>query len=687
MDESFSNIPQFVITEQQPPIADAVDLGSDFFEFEDVESDPVLDPIIEMPAQIVQERVVEQKADPITEDIKATARKIKPFEIPAGHVELGEDDRRAVSSADFRTDEPQSFIGRIVKGRYHVTEFLGGEEESFAFLADDKLVADKMVLLRIIPDDNSYEMSGNILEEELVTLSHISHPNIARLIDSGQFTDGTRFLISEYVDALSVNDVLSIHGRLDGLRTARIIRQVANALNEVHQEGVVHRDLRPENIIVTPGENESEQAILVNFEASNGQPNEHNLGYKAPEVFDGRISTISSDVFSLAVVAYEMLTGILPFEGSTGRAMLRAQYAGLDKLPTKIRPELPAEVDRIFEKALSFDVAERYVKARDFGEAIYAALAESTTTDPVTENIDPDAIAFREGTHKMESQNQPPSEEPAWKNRSPEPPQVENARSKIIAGVGIVALLALLAIGWYYVVKNPVESEITSQTGQSNQANTQPPVSPAVADTEMPPLPRNIPQPANTNFYQNTKQNLKGDLIRNFVGFTMYYPKDWKVNGPQESAATNSRGKFIDIARLTPDGRPKEQMLVGYYPSKGTFKEDADKFPTLVKEANEILKKLLPGYQLISQGETRVNGDWRAYEVKFQGEGTSESGEKLTVWGRRLFIPAARPGVRNGFEITMLATSLADDLKSVDDVGVRGELAAILYSFEPSQNF
>jgi len=219
---------------------------------------------------------------------------------------------------------------------------------------------------------------------------------------------------------------------------------------------------------------------------------------------------------------------------------------------------------------------------------------------------------------------------------------------------------------------------------KTNVENSSPQV---VIETETPPLPRSISQPPNTNFYQNSKQNLKGDLLRNFVGFTLYYPKDWKVNGPEESSAANSRGKFLDISRLTSEGRLKEQMLVSYYPSKGTFKADADKFPLMVKETNETLRKLLPGYKLVSEGEIKVHGDWRAYEVKFQGSGTSESGEKIDVYGRRLFIPAARLGVRSGFEITMLATSAAEDVRSVDDVGVKGELAPILYSFEPAQNF
>lgn len=671
LDESFSNVPQFVITEDEPqkPFPDAGNVSGDFFEFEAVEADPIFDPVIETSNAVVEQPVEQPIAEKPKEEFRPPARKIKPFEIPAGHVELGKKHQPTIRLVDFDADEPENFVGKIVKGRYVVTEFLGGEEESFAFLADDKLSGNKMVLVRILPGQDD-EMSGSILEDEIVALSHISHPNIARLVDSGRFNDGTRFLISEYIDALSVNEILSIHGHIDGLRTARIIRQVANALNEVHQEGVIHRDLRPENIIVTPGGSESEQAILVNFEASNGEPNKHNLGYKAPEVFDGRISTISSDIYSLAVVAYEMLTGIMPFDGNTPRAMMRAQYSGLEMPPTKIRPELPSEVDNVFEKALSFDIAERYVKARDLGEALYAALAGSATTEAA-----------------ISSASDITADEPAWKNRSPEPPQVENTSFNLIAGGGILLLLVLLAAGWYYLVKHPVEPEFGSKVINGGVANTQSPVSPTASETEMPPLPRNIPQPPNTSFYQNSKQNLKGDLIRNFVGFTLYYPKDWKVNGPQESSSVNGRGKFLDISRLTSEGRLKEQMLVSYYLSKGTFKEDADKFPQMVRETNDTLKKLLPGYQLVSEGEIKLNGDWRAYEVKFQGSGTSESGEQLIVWGRRLFIPAARPGVRSGFEITMLATSLSDDVKSVDDVGVRGELAAVLYSFEPSQNF
>jgi serine/threonine protein kinase len=386
--------------------------------------------------------------------------------------------------------------------------------------------------------------------------------------------------------------------------------------------------------------------------------------------------TAASDVYSLGVVAFEILTGALPFEGATAKDLLRSQYAGLQKRPSQIRSALPSGGDAIIEKALSVKATDRYAKARDLGDALSDVLE-------IREGKKPHAAPSRkiEVLKPLETLRRK-HVEPAWKNRSPEPPQEETSRAKLMGVIAGAALLLLLVLGWYYIVSSPSDASVPV-TFIANEEPSTPTIS---SDVEMPPQPRKITQPPNSEYFANSKQNLRDDLLRNFVGFSLYYPKDWKTNPPQPGTA-GSRGKFLDIARLTPEGTPKEQMLVSYYPSKGTFTADAPAFAQMVKETNETLKKILPGYQMISEGEIKVNGDWRAYEVKFTSSGTAANGERIDVWGRRLFIPAARPGVRNGFEITMLATSLSDDVKSVDDVGVHGELASILYSFEPSQNF
>lgn len=695
-DEILPEVPHFIISEPEPEIGQSPlpkDLDDDFFfELDDAEMnvdalrDTAKTPV--NPVEILK---------PIDTSPKPPARKVNPYEIPAGHVNLDDTARNVPFSLDFNEEEPGSFVGRIVKGRYKVSEFLGGDESGIAFLADDRIVEDRKVLVRILLEDPADDIIGSILAEERVSLSHFSHPNIARLIDSGTFANGKEFLVSEFVDALSIADILGIHGQFSLQRTARVIKQIAGALSEAHQEGILHRDLRPENLMLDTAEGENEQTMLVNFGASNGEPTPQNLPYKAPEILDGRTATIASDVFSLAVVAYEMLTGQVPFSGSTAKLLLRSQNSGRAILPSEIRNDISPAVDDVLTKAMAYNSGDRYTKARDFGDALAAALTEVRPPAQTVETpIQPVKVAAKSHTlvpvaEKIAAAStEPPkpapvkvTSEPAWKNRSPEPPAEETSRAKIFAAVGILALLAALGLGWYYLVNRPERIDVPQQADHVNDSNT----ATIVSNTEMPPLARTIQQPPNTNFYQNSKSNLRGDLLRNFVGFTMFYPKDWKMNGPQPATTQTARGKFIDIARLAPDGRMQEQMLVGYYPSKGTYTGDADTFPQLVNETNETLKKILPGYQMVSSGEIKLNGEWRAYEIKFQAGGTSANGEKLIVWGRRLYIPAARSAVRNGFEITMLATSLTDEIRSVDDVGVKGQLAQILYSFEPSQNF
>lgn len=666
-----------------------------FFELDDLDLN--VSPAINRP-------VTQPSAAPPTmseEETRPIARKVNPFEIPAGHVDLHSENRFPSPAEDFSIDNPERFVGRTVKGRYFVTEFLGGDETGLAYLGDDKIVDDRKVLVRILVDEDHDAIMSSILAEERVSLAHFSHPNVARTIDSGEFSNGLAFLVSEYVDALSVNDILTIHGSFNPQRAGRIIRQASSALNEAHQEGIIHRDIRPENLVVD-ATGDTEQVMVVNFGASDGEPNPLNLSYKAPEVLEGKIATVASDIYSLAVVAFEMLTGVTPFDGEDERALLRAQRNGLTHPPSALKRDLSPAVDEVFERGLAFEPADRFPKARDFGDALVAALTEPvriSAPPPVARPAEPlletqpdpaeQPTQIRRGpVISLEPATAVPAavpagsgkEEPNWRNRSPEPPVDESSPRALFAVVGVVSLLAVVAVAWYFAT--------AGRSPESNNAqNVASQPSPSITSTEMPPLPRTIAQPPNTTLYQNSKANLKGDLLRNFVGFTLFYPQDWKVNGPQNGSTPNARGKFLDISRLGKDGRMMEQMLVSYYPSKGTFDLDGEKFPQMVKETNETLKKLLPGYQMISEGEIKLNQNWRAYEVKFQAGGKSETGENLVVWGRRIFVPAARPGTRNGFEITMLATSLAEGLSSVDDVGVKGELAQILETFEPSQNF
>jgi len=636
-----------------------------------------------------------------TADDRVFGRKIDPNEIPPGHIEIEEGETAAADNPEFDANEPYAFVGRRVKGRYQITEMLGEDDTGFAYLAEDRLVDGKRVMVRILAKEDLDEITEGIFAEERVSLSHLNHPNIVRLIDSGEFVDGSTFLITEHLDDLSLLDILEIHGPLTADRVARLIRQAGQALSDAHQEGILHRDLRPEFIIVSH-EDEIETVQITEFGVSAGGPNADNLLYKAPEMIEGVIPTIAGDIYSLGVIAFQILTGETPFMGETERELLRSQREGLLNTATDLRRDISGCVNDVFDRVLSFDPLERYSTAREFGEALFTALTEeSESTDEVGSVVRPlevapvstDKTIARESEDRSTDTTPLVGEDLAWTRRSPEPPATPDSKWLRITGIGVVAVILTAAAVWYYVLNRPAEPEFRVPTDReaANPGNgsSVPPMTPeqTARDIEVPPLPRDIKQPSNTDFYQNSKQNLKGDLIRNFVGFSVFYPKEWKAAGPQESADGKTRGKFLDVSRSTPDGKLQEQMLVSYYTSNGTYREDLAKFPQMVREANDTLAKLIPNYQMVSEGNTTVNGGWNAYEIRFQGSGTDVNGERLLVWGRRLFMPAARPGVRAGFEITLLATSYAVDVRSVDDVGTRGELAQILYTFEPSQNF
>lgn len=706
---------------------------------------------------------------------KPLPRIIKSSEVPISQATLGDRKTNPTGRPALSWGNPNALLRQTVKNRYLIIKKLEQDENSIGYLAEDKLAAGKKVLVRILMEqDANDKFTNKIFAEERVSLSHVNHPNVASVIDSGEMLEGNPFIISEYVEGASVKEMLDRKGEFNASRTARIIRQVSYALSAVHQNGVLHRNLKPENIILMLGEEGTEQVKLINFGVPNGRINKENLAYKSPEQLEGNVATFASDLYSLALIAYQMLTNRLPFKASSAAALLKSQREGLTLKPANLRPDLPPVTDAIFEKALAFSPSARYRKTRDFGDALYNALNNAAApekdeslleteeidllpNEKIEENIrkainqtegismraasfpiiagvddedfelellplDNDSemqpIDFSETTdappnveHSDESATKAPIDfdesaikapkDLAWERRSPEPPKVASSSKTLLWLLGIALLLAAIPAVWYSVWSRPnqnqnaqLPSENVNTAILSNQnepvqntasaaaenLNAAVKSSPALENIEVPPPPRSILQPPNTVFFETGKQNLKGDLLRNFLGFSLYYPKDWIRN--------DAENNFIDVAKKSADGNPIEQLLVSYYDSKGTFKMDEQNFPKLAEKSNKDLAKIVPNYQTMSEGETKVNGDWRAYEVKFQGGGKVENGEKkLIIWGRRIWIPAARPGAKNGFVVTMLATSLSPEIDSVDDVGVKGDLGTVFGTFEPNQNF
>lgn len=702
--------------------------------------------------------VKKEQQTKIGEKAAPSPRFIKPSEIPSGTAEIGDRQSNPVGRLAVTAENPNVLLGHTIKGRYSVVGRLRQNENSILFLTKDKLSNDKKAFVRVLLGENEEDdFTHKVYVEERVSLSHLDHPNILRVIDSGELPEGKPFIVSTFVEGKTLADLLLKREQFNALRTARIINQAASALGEAHQNDILHRRLSPEDIILTVSDEGAEQVKLTNFGIFEDEISEQNLAYTAPEQLEGEPPNIAGDIYSLAVIAYQMLTGRLPHNANSARELLNSQREGLRLLPSNVRFDVPPLVDQILQKALSPDASQRYPKARDFGDAFFNAVStvapgttkeekiddipaemfeldeietnfveqpkleepeieqeipEIETVQEITvepeENIEtqqqefapipmpektmetveinsdriliPPSEVFEEPEEisaKEEIVREIPAEEPIWKRRSIEAKQETNWKNATLSLFGIIILFAVVGSILYYFANRPPEP-----VAVVNDAEPPKPVEPVettspTSDIEIPPLPRSIDAPPNSVYFQNVPDNLTKELQKNFRGFQLYYPKGWKVN--------DAEGKFIDISRDATNGLPIEQFMVSPYNSDGTFQKDQDKFAKLVESSNEDLKKILPDYKVVSQGETNINGGWRAYEVKFKNVGEI-NGKPFTLWGRRLWIPAARPGVKTGLVVTMFATSLSETTKGVDDVGMKGGLGEILYTFEPDQN-
>jgi hypothetical protein len=280
----------------------------------------------------------------------------------------------------------------------------------------------------------------------------------------------------------------------------------------------------------------------------------------------------------------------------------------------------------------------------------------------------------------------PPSQAAAGPPQPSAAPQSKK-KSKLPLVLGILVVLLILGGGvlgaGYYFVLAPLLARrtVTAEPPRPPVATPSPkieatPNDVSQKDTNVAPEPPAYSPPADAVEFVNSKDNLDGKLAEHYLDFSFYYPNRWQRD---PSAGVPGAANFAKVERRLPPDFTQENFAVGWYSSGGSAEADRSVFPSLAAKLSAQFEKSFPGYSKVSENETKV-GVYDGYEFRFEGMSRNTTKGDLKLWGRLIFLPPVDGG-KNGVTLLMLATSLAPELKSVDDVGVKGELPMMLASF------
>ena len=288
--------------------------------------------------------------------------------------------------------------GDLLDSRYEVIALLAEGGMGVVYRARRTLLGDEVAIKVVLNDSTTDESRERFLRESRVAAS-LRHPAIVSILDFDMPPGGDPYLVMELLSGPSLKEELTARGRLDLADVQRIVPGICAALEVAHANGVVHRDIKPANIVAHDYETGQRVYKLVDFGIANLRLSTADtrltaahqfvgtVSYAAPEQLSGRQVDGRTDVYALASVVYEMLTGQAPFAGQDLMATVTAQMTGDAPRVRRIRPELPQWLDEAIARGLAREPGDRWASATDFGAALLCEVEQ-----PATPSVTPAAV-------------------------------------------------------------------------------------------------------------------------------------------------------------------------------------------------------------------------------------------------------------------------------------------------------
>ncbi|HEX4949208.1 MAG TPA: SUMF1/EgtB/PvdO family nonheme iron enzyme, partial [Blastocatellia bacterium] len=345
---------------------------------------------------------------------------------------------------DTATPPPQELAsGRVLGGRYEIRECIGSGGMGAIYAARRIHIGDTVAVKVLRPEVVQDAQSRERFQREARAAAKLHHPNAVVVHDFGQDPDGTTYIVMELLEGRSLRQVLSEDHRIAPARAVSIVRQACAAIEAAHRLGIIHRDIKPDNIFLLDSHDGVPHVKILDFGIAKLLDKTNDTGeidptltqvgtvigtpnYMSPEQCQGESLDARSDVYSLGVVMYEMLTGVQPFTAKNSTGIVIKHVTEKPRALVALRPEVPAAVERVVLKALEKKPEARQQSALDLAREFEAAVNQPIQP----QSFMPVALETKYDTAVSS-------------------PKTKSSHLTLYAAAGIVILLLAGGFGWW----------------------------------------------------------------------------------------------------------------------------------------------------------------------------------------------------------------------------------------------